>query len=219
MHKRPLCPPARSDCLVDDPSDGNDPFSNNDQSKKAHSHIQVRALKANIWKQTGHTHHRPKFDAEYSKPNSPDATPKFIGWIKREIHLRNALAKIMLNDESKTHRSIDQSRDTEEDSSDRDPFGGSSHGGLNEEHGECILNSQEEPAAGQDQAQGLKSPDILITDPSCKSSAGRCKANHRSKLDGFTDPFHDRVTGKAYIEQGDLQPGEPDQTKEANVCA
>lgn len=76
MDKRPLGPAPRPHCLVDNPCDRYDAFSNNDQCEESHSHVEMSVLESYTGSGTGYSHNRPHLKPKYRKPNGPNVGPK-----------------------------------------------------------------------------------------------------------------------------------------------
>lgn len=71
VDKRPLGPTARAHCLVHNSGDGYDAFSNDDQRKESHSHVEMCVLESYTGSGAGYPHHHPHLEPKYRKPNGP----------------------------------------------------------------------------------------------------------------------------------------------------
>lgn len=215
MDKRPFSPTPRPYRLVDNPSDRDDPLANDNQGEKAHPNIEVGVLKAYLRKPARDSHHRPHFNPKQDKPNDPDSRRDLVGSAEGEEHLKllvkiskgtfEAYCEVAYCGCPKHHGGVCNALCTD------------FHGLVHECKNYGILSRQQNPTPCQHQAQGLKCPQIFVTNAGRKTSSGGCETDHHCKLKGFASPFENRILRKPYIEQRHLQPCEPNNSEESHV--
>lgn len=87
VDKRPFGPPARTDCLVDNPGDCYGSLADDNQRKETHSHVKVSILKTNSGSNARQPHHDPHLQSKQRKPNGPDVRPVLVAFQEGKVHL------------------------------------------------------------------------------------------------------------------------------------